>query len=177
MRGRRIRLGVAVTAVALSGSGLLAGAVAADRGPKVDRVVIKGDVGQRLRLSAADLAALPQYSATVTFLAGSTPQTHTYTGPLLLDVLNLAQPDFDPAIKNDKLRHHVSVEGSDGYEVVVAWGEFDPDFEAKQLLVAITEDGVALGDAGPRLVVPNDKRGGRYVTDVVSIRLGPGDRE
>ncbi len=60
-----------------------------------------------------------------------------------------------------------------GYEVVVVWGEFDPDFGAKPLLVAITQDGVALGDAGPRLVVPGDTRAGRYVSDIVTIRLAP----
>jgi hypothetical protein len=91
--------------------------------------------------------------------------------PLLLDVLNLAHPDFDPTIKNDFLAHVVTATGSDGYRATVAWGEFDPGFEAKQILVAITEDGAALGDAGPRLVVPGDMRGGRYVSDVVSLKL------
>ena len=42
---------------------------------------------------------------------------------------------------------------------------------AMRLWPAITEDGVALGDAGPRLVVPGDLHGGRYVSDVVSLRL------
>ena len=79
----------------------------------------------------------------MTFLSGTTPQTHTYTGPLLLTVINKAVPDFDPVMKNDKLAHVVTATGSDGYRATVAWGEFDPDFEAKQIVVAITEDGVA----------------------------------
>jgi hypothetical protein len=137
------------------------------------RFVVKGDVEHHLKLHVADLAMLPQQTMTVTFLAGSAPQTHTYTGVLLLDLLNMAGPKFDPAIKNDSLRHSVSVAGSDGYRMVVAWGEFDPNFEAKHILVAETEDGVSLQDAGPRLVVPGDSRGGRYVTNVVTIRLAP----
>ena len=78
---------------------------------------------------------------------------------------------FDPAVKNDVLAPVVTTTGSDGYRATVAWGEFDPGFEAKKILVALTEDGVALGDAGPRLVVPVDIRGGRYVSDVVSLQL------
>jgi hypothetical protein len=128
-------------------------------------------VEHRLKLTAADLAALPQHSQTVTFLAGTGPQTHTYTGPLLVDVLNAAGPTFDPDIKNDKLRHYASIVGSDGYQVIVAWGEIDPGFENKEVLVALTEDGAELGDAGPRVTVPGDSRGGRYVTDVVTIDL------
>lgn len=170
----RIAVGVVASAALLAVPGAVV--TNADNGSQaVDRVIIRGNVEQRLRLTAEDLAALPQQTLTVTFVSGTTPQTHTYTGPLLLDVLNLAGPEFDPAIKNDKLQHYAEASGSDGYQAIVAWGELDPDFEGKQLLVAITEDGVALGDAGPRLVVPGDLRGGRYVSDVVTIKLAAAD--
>jgi len=167
---RRIALGL------ICGLALLAGtaAVAGDAADKPGRFVVSGDVEHRLKLHVSDLVKLPQQMLTVSFLAGNGYQTHTYTGPLLLDVLNLAGPAFDPSIKNDKLRHYVVVTGSDGYQVVVAWGEFDPGFEAKQILLAATEDGGSLADTGPRLVVPADIHGGRYVTNVVSVRLRPG---
>src|SRR5262249_43926787 len=135
--------------------------------------VVKGDVQHKLKLTTDDLAALPQETVTVKFLAGSTSQTHTYVGALLLDVLNMAGPEFDPNIKNDNLRHSLAVTGSYGYRVVVAWGECDPGFEAKQVLLAESEDGQSLATAGPRLVVPGDIHGGRYVTNVVSVRLAP----
>ena len=159
----------AATAVALTFTAV--GAAPTEAGQRKDVVVVRGDVEHRLKLTAGELADLPQVTVTVKFLSGSTPQTHTYTGPLLLDVINEAGPDFDPAIKNDELAHVVTATGSDGYRATVAWGELDPDFENKQIVVAITEDDVALGDAGPRLVVPGDARGGRYVSDVVSLRL------
>src|SRR5262249_6784167 len=43
-----------------------------------------------------------------TFLSGTGPQTHTYTGPLLLDVVNLAQPRFNPPHQERQAppRHH-----------------------------------------------------------------------
>jgi DMSO/TMAO reductase YedYZ molybdopterin-dependent catalytic subunit len=166
----RRRVLVVVTAVGLMTVGV--GATQTEAGQrKEDRVVVKGDVHERLALTAADIEALPKHTITVTFQAGTTPQTHTYTGALLLDVIDLAGPDFDPAIKNDALAHVVTATGSDGYRATVAWGELDPGFEAKQLLVATSQDGVPLGPAGPRLVVPGDLKGGRYVSDVVSLRL------
>ncbi len=167
MRLGRFAAGFAAVALTFTA----AGAAPTEAGKRPDSVVVRGDVQQRLKLTADDLADLPQVTITVTFLSGTTPQTHTYTGPLLLTVINKAVPDFDPAIKNDKLAHVVTATGSDGYRATVAWGEFDPDFEAKQIVVAITEDGVALGDAGPRLVVPGDSRGGRSVSDVVNLKL------
>src|SRR5262245_10708424 len=100
---------------------LCAGAFAGDPAAKPGRFIVSGDVEQRLKLHVADLTKLPQKMLTVSFLSGSSYQTHSYTGPLLLDVLNMAKPEFDAAIKNDKLRHFVVVTGSDGYQVAVAW--------------------------------------------------------
>src|SRR5262249_14363734 len=52
-----------------------------------------------------------------------------------------------------------------------AWGELDPDFGNKQIVLALTQDGQSLATQGPRLVVPGDVRGGRYVSGVETIRL------
>jgi len=133
--------------------------------------LIRGDVDHPLVLTTSGLAALPSHTIDVTFQAGTGVQHHTETGPLLADVLALAKPVFDPAIKNDQLRHYVAATGSDGYQAIVAWGEFDPGFERKQILLSIEEDGQSLATAGPRLVVPGDARGGRYVSNVVELRL------
>jgi hypothetical protein len=65
----------------------------------------------------------------------------------------------------------VSVTASDAYQALVAYGEIDPSFEGKQVLLATTQDGVSLADQGPRLVVPGDIAGGRYVTGVVKVRI------
>jgi hypothetical protein len=135
---------------------------------------IVGNVKQRLVLNTAVLDKLPSKTLDVTFRAGSASEQHTFTGPLLRDVLALAGQQFDPAVKNDKLRHYVSVTGSDGYQVLVAWGEIDPDFENKDVLLATAQDGVSLADEGPRLVVPGDDRGGRYVSGVARVRLDRG---
>jgi hypothetical protein len=164
-----------VSALAVSVSGVLA----RDRPHEGHRALpagsfrVTGDVEHRLRLSVADLAAMAdQRTVDVTYKAGAGTEHHAFTGPLLLDVLARAVPRFDPAIKNDRLRHYVSVTASDAYQALVAYGEIDPAFENKQVLLATTQDGVSLADQGPRLVVPGDSAGGRYVTGVVNVRLG-----
>ena len=138
---------------------------------------VTGDVNNPLTLTTADLAKLPQHKVRVKFLSGSSKERHTYRGPYLYDVVTQAQPDFDPDIKNDKLRFYVSATGADGYAAIVSWGEIDPDFGARKILLAVSEDGRSLAADGPRLVVPRDKRGGRYVSNVISIRVGDSDAE
>jgi hypothetical protein len=164
------RVPVVAAAAGLLVIGVAAGPTEAGRAHQ-DVVVVEGDVHRRLRLTAADIEGLHQWTVTVMFQSGTSTQTHTYTGALLLDVLDLAEPDFNPDVKNDFLAHVVSATGSDGYRATVAWGEFDPGFEGKQILIATKEDDIPLGDGGPRLVVPDDIRGGRYVSDVVTLRL------
>jgi DMSO/TMAO reductase YedYZ molybdopterin-dependent catalytic subunit len=161
----------AVAAVSLGGAAAQAEPVAPADRHAAATVVVDGTVTHRLQLTTADLGRLPQRTITVTFESGTGTQTHTYTGPLLLDVLGQAQPRFDPQVKNDKLRHVVTATGSDRYQAAVAWGEFDPDFENKTVLVAVTEDGKPAADGRPRLVVPGDVHGGRYVSSLVRLRL------
>ena len=137
---------------------------------------VTGDVNAPSTQTVADLAKLPQHKVRVKFLSGKV-ERHTYRGRYLYDVVNQAQPDFDPDIKNDKLRFYVAATGSDGYAAIVPWGEIDPDFAGRKVLLAVSEDGRSLAADGPRLVVPRDRHGGRYVSNVVSIRVGDSDAE
>jgi DMSO/TMAO reductase YedYZ molybdopterin-dependent catalytic subunit len=168
---RRLQLLVAglVAAVALA-------APAAAQAPAAT-FQVTGDVSTPLTLTTADLGKLPQHKLRVKFLSGSSKERHTYRGPYLYDVVSQAQPDFDPDIKNDKLRFYVAATGADGYAAIVSWGEIDPDFAGRKIMLAISEDGRSLATDGPRLVVPRDKRGGRYVSNVISIRVGDSDAE
>jgi hypothetical protein len=72
-----------------------------------------------------------------------------------------------------KLRVTVMVTGADGYQVALGWGELDPEFGAAPILLAYLSDDKPMGDKQgmARLVVPGDKRGGRYVSTVKSIEL------
>ena len=140
-------------------------------------VTVTGLVHHRLALTLPALRSLPRHSVTVTFQTGSGPQTHTYAGPLLYDIMQKADPVVRPAVKNDLLRDYVAATAvaTDGYQAIVSWGEIDPSYEGKQVLLAVNEDGVPLTRGQLVLVVPGDTAGGRYVAGVTNLRLGSAD--
>jgi hypothetical protein len=133
---------------------------------------ICGLVSQPQIVPFIKLASLPQQTLQVSFTAGTATQTHTEQGPLLTDVLALAGPKFNSQIKNHQLRFYVQATGSDGYAALVSYGEIDPGFGNKKVILSISEDGHFLTSTGPRLIVPGDIKGGRYVSGVVAIYLG-----
>jgi hypothetical protein len=119
---------------------------------------------------------------TVSFQTGSGPRTETYYGIPLWELINNPQaagglkPGNSGAnSKNSFLRQSVLVEATDCYGAVIAIGEIQPNFEGKTVLVAYEKkdsDGtiVPLIDEGfARLVVPSDKAGGRYISNVRNI--------
>ena len=65
----------------------------------------------------------------------------------------------------------VRATGSDGYQVVFTLAELDEQFGNLEVLVADQQDGKPIDAAdGPvRLVVPSDKRGGRWVRNLVRL--------
>jgi hypothetical protein len=99
--------------------------------------------------------------------------TNTYTGVLLIDLLDDAEVVVNPDIKNDILSKYVTVVGTDGYRSTFALGEIHPDFGDQQILVAYEVDGESLGEDGfARIVVPNDGRAGRWVSNISEIVVG-----
>ena len=97
--------------------------------------------------------------------------SHTFGGALLYDVLQKAQVTALKGRKNDLLRKSLVVSGTDKYAVAVAWGEIDPQFANKKVLLAYEEDGKPLphADGFARLIVPGDVMAGRYVSNIASI--------
>ncbi len=145
-------------------------------GGATTQAAVQGGVAAPLSLTLPALEALPSITETVTYLAGSTPVTDTYTGALLWDVLNSAGVVTDPGIKNDVLRKLVTATGSDGYQVSFALGELSPSFGDAPILVAYSDTAGQLpGGAGfARVVVPGDGAGGRYVSNLASLTVFDG---
>ncbi|MFD6936783.1 molybdopterin-dependent oxidoreductase [Streptomyces goshikiensis] len=136
-------------------------------------VRVGGEVAKPYSVTLADLRKLPQASVEVKFTSAKGEQRHTYQGVPLHDVLKTAEPRFDAAKKNGQLRGFVSATGGGDYRAVFAWAEIDPGFAKSQVLLAVSEDGVAFDDAaGPRLVVPQDTKGGRYVSELNQLWVG-----
>ncbi|MEH2383895.1 MAG: hypothetical protein V7K27_34235 [Nostoc sp.] len=121
---------------------------------------------------------------TVSFQTGSGLQTETYYGVPLWELINnpkagggLKPGNSGLNPKNSFLRQYILVEATDCYGAVVAIGEIQPNFEGKTVLVAYAKKGsngtvVPLINEGfARLVVPGDKAGGRYVSNVRNILI------
>ncbi|MFD3552247.1 molybdopterin-dependent oxidoreductase [Streptomyces goshikiensis] len=154
-----------------AGAGASAKASVAPLGP--GEVRVGGAVAKPYSVTLTDLRKLPQASVEVTFTSAKGEQHHTYQGVPLHDVLKTAEPRFDAAKKNGQLRGFVSATGGGDYRAVFAWAEIDPGFAKSQVLLAVSEDGVAFDDAaGPRLVVPQDTKGGRYVSELNQLWVG-----
>lgn len=72
-------------------------------------------------------------------------------------------------MKNGTIRLVITVTGADGYAATYSWAEIAPDFGARPALLAVTEDGRQL--PRPRTTAPGDRKGGRYVSDIVRITV------
>jgi len=137
-------------------------------------VELKGLLGNPRTLSREDLMALPPETVQVSFLAGQGTDAGSFTGTRLLNVFDAVGGAKLPTDGNNaKLRVSVMVTAADGYQVAFGWGELDPEFGAAPVLLAYTRDGQSMGEKQgmARIVVPGDKRGGRYVSMVKSIEL------
>jgi len=116
-------------------------------------------------LSPTELASLPAETLTVTFFAGSTPETKTETGPTLDEVLRAAH--IWPTLNT-----WVAGVGSDGYVATVtpaeAW------VGGRPLLISLAENGQSFlsQQEGPRLVADGDVKGGRYDTGMDNLVVG-----
>jgi molybdate transport system substrate-binding protein len=137
-------------------------------------VAIMGLVGTPRSFTRDDLMQLPAETVNVSFQAGQGTTQANFTGTRLLNVFDAAGGAKLPTDGNNaKLRTTVMVTGADGYQVALGWGELDPEFGAAPILLAYSQDGKPMGDKQgmARLVVPGDKRGGRYVSTVKSIEI------
>ena len=137
-------------------------------------VRITGAVRQPGVRTAAQLAAIPSQTVAVAFGTEKGTQRHTEVGVPLSIVLEQAAPVLTAGRKHDELTIGVLVIGADGYRALVSYGEVAPALGNSGALLAPSQDGAPL--ARPRLVLPKDGQGARYVSDVVElhvVHLGP----
>ncbi len=135
---------------------------------------LAGQIVNPRSFNLADLQAMQQVSQTVTYQAGSSTVTGTFTGVSLWSLLtNAGIITTNPSVKNDILGKYLVATGSDGYKAVIALGEIAPNFGNKQDLIAIDSNGgQGLGaDGFARLVIPGDIKGGRYVSNLVGLEV------
>jgi hypothetical protein len=119
-------------------------------------------------LTAAALAALPQTTMNVTFMAGAGTTANTEVGPILADVLSAAGITPGP-------NTYVSAVATDNYIANVTPAE--AGVGNRPLMLALQETVTATGaptSSTPRLVTNGDLRGGRYVSNVTDLIVSEG---
>ncbi len=128
---------------------------------------VSGDViSTTVVLSEGDLTALPQHLVEVR----DGDRTVRFEGPWLADVLERAGVTFG---HGPGLTQYVIVEAADGYSVVYALAELDPQFIDSHVLLAVQQDGAVLSsDDGPfRLIASSHRHPARWVRQVGALRV------
>jgi hypothetical protein len=118
--------------------------------------------------TAAQLAALPQTTATVT-VGG---RHVTDTGVLLETLVTNSGPAYPASLvntKNELLRVTVTVRGAGHRRATFAVGELDVNFGNHPALLALTQNGHRIA---PELVVPGDRAPVRLVPRVSRLTVG-----
>ena len=140
---------------------------------------VSGAVTNKTNFNLTDLQN--QFSpaqVNVTYFAAGAVVSASYTGVLLWDLLNNAPVGgivTNPNVKNDILGKVVVVTGTDCYQSVFGAGEIDPFFGGAQVIVAYATNGQSLGDTGfAKIIVPGDKAGGRFVSNITKIEVRDG---
>jgi len=117
-------------------------------------------------------AALPHVSLTA--FNEHAKANQTYSGVPLMTLLKpLGVPD-KPHGKD--LRLYLLAEGTDGYGVVFAVAEANPDVHVGNVIVADAMDGQPLADDGAfKLVLEGEKRPARWVRNLATIKVKSAD--
>jgi hypothetical protein len=118
--------------------------------------------------TAATLAGLPH--VTVTVHNEHTKADEVYSGVPLIALLTPLGVSDKP--RGKELRLYVVAEGADLYEVVYSSGEITPEVNNATVIVADSENGKPLNDDGPlKMIATNEKRPGRWVRNLVAIKV------
>jgi hypothetical protein len=160
---------VLAAALAASVAGLAGGPAYASAGSR-PVLSVGGEVTTAASYTVAQLAALPQTTATVT-VGG---KQVTDTGVLLETLVTNAGPAYPASLlntKNELLRVTVTVRGAGHRQVTFAVGELDAGFGNHPALLALTQNGHRIAH-GPELVVPGDRAPVRFVPRVSRLTVG-----
>ena len=95
----------------------------------------------------------------------------SWSGVPLSAILSAGGVPLGEALRGKNLTLYVRISAADGYRVVYALAELDPQFRNEPVILADQHDGKPLGvKEGPfRVVAPTDQRPARWIRQVVRI--------
>jgi DMSO/TMAO reductase YedYZ molybdopterin-dependent catalytic subunit len=129
-------------------------------------------------IDAAVLAAFEPIEVTTVDATGHGGQSvppRNYAGVRLYALLEAAGIRSNPEVNEDFMNKVIVATSTDGHAVVIAGGEIEPRFQNGDVILATQHEGSALPvDEGLRLIVPFDRKPGRWAKDLVSIELREG---
>ncbi len=137
------------------------------KGPTVS---ITGEVGSPLNLSLKDLKGFKQIEVVRKDRDG---KDHLYSGVSLYLLLSKAAVTLGKDLRGENLTKFMLAEASDGYQVVFALAELDPEFTDRQVILAHQVDANPLPAAdGPfRIIVEGEKKPARCIKQVTTLKI------
>jgi DMSO/TMAO reductase YedYZ molybdopterin-dependent catalytic subunit len=132
-------------------------------------LVVEGDIEKPLKLSTKDLSSFPQAKVKAKDKEGN---EHTFKGVLLSVILDSAGVPLGK-LRGENLVKYVLVMAADGYAIIYALPEIDPEFASGTVLLATHVDGKPLpkGEGPFRVVNTIDKKPTRWVREVTTIKI------
>lgn len=133
-------------------------------------IKVEGEVLTPLNLTIDDLSKLPVTKVTA---RDREAKEREFTGVTLYEVLKKAGVTLGPQLKGENMAKFVLVKAADGYEVVYALAEIDPEFSSDLVVLAYQVDGGPLpkGEGPFRLVAPSDKKHARWIREINTIKV------
>jgi len=125
--------------------------------------------GKQTALTKSDIESLPHVKVTT----HGPDATDTFEGVALKSVLEKAGVEFGRSLRGKRLASYLLVEAADGYRVVIALPEIDPDFTDKQIVLVFLQNGKPLyAKTGSfRPVIPDEKRMAPWVRQVTKLKI------
>lgn len=133
------------------------------------QLTVQTEAGKQVVLGRGDIESLTHIQVT----AGASSDPATFEGVTLKSVLEKAGVSFGGSLKGKRLASGLMVEAADGYRVLIALSELDPDFTDKQILLVFRRNGKPLDEKeGPyRVVIPGEKKMARWVRQVTLLKI------
>jgi hypothetical protein len=131
---------------------------------------ITGAIPAPITLGAADLAAMPRQTITLTEPDGSKDD---YEGVPVIELLKKAGAPSASKLRGKALTIYVLAKAHDGYQVLYSLAELDPSFTSGRFIVADKRNGKPLFDyQGPlRIVAGSDKEAARSIRMLEELEI------